>query len=331
MSEVLGRAHSRRSETGIVAVVANSNTEGDPPGIAWISYTATTAGSYELNACKLVATMGTAIGELFTGAAVNVSIPPSYVQSANGADMPSTKAHIWVGPGPGSECNWHASHCYLDSFTDLTATHVNVNALGAHIVGNYFISTPSQVGPAFIYFGTGIVADEGPDCIITDNVFDVGSDAVYGDSSLLSPFMGAIAQFGFLSVPAVANSGLIRSNRARAGGGYLPYHRDTGLSFATGATTISDTSIGAGDLWALVGEEYFHAGTYISKVVSGSSCTVTAGAKTLESGVDVNIYPFPSIVDVAGAPYTPIYSPGVPPTLPNRSAYFELPFLPYAY
>jgi hypothetical protein len=204
---------------------------------------------------------------------------------------------------------------------------MNVNALGAHIVGNYFIANAGQVGPAFIYFGSGITADFGPDCLITDNVFDTGSGASMGQGTIELPQVYAIAQFSSITLPITPASGLIQSNRIRAGSGSMPYKTDTGATVDAEHATVTDPSVQANYLNARVGAAHFPSGSYIISVDLGDSTFVVSQEATT-GGSTIAVSPCPGIVDADGNPFTLPFPSSPMSLLSNRCCYMEWPYQP---
>ncbi len=228
-------------------------------------------------------------------------------------DFPTTKSHIYVGPGPAGSCNWRISNSYLDNPEDPSAIHVYINSLGAQIIGNYFLAGSNQNGPAFIACAnTTTLSSHGPDCTIVANVFDQGSSATG------SPGMWAMAQFNFLTLPSQPEVGIARNNRFRAGGSAMVDRVDTGVTVTNNSATVTDPSCKTTDLHALVNATHFPTGSYITSVTAGTSFVVSNEATSSSS--QITIYPCPGIVDSAGNPFT----------LPQSNAlgYFEQPTLP---
>jgi hypothetical protein len=289
------------SGTAVVSVATSAGT-------ALISYTATATG--QLQNCTLVSGSGT----LSTGGAVNIVIQGSTLtgSSSSTENLPQTKSHVYVGPGPGGQCNWRMSNSYLDVFNDPASIPVSVNALNAQIIGNYFLANAAQDGPAFIVFGSGISTTHGPDCIIEGNMFDQGSSATG------SPGMYAIAQFDFITLPSLAYVGTIRNNRFRAGGSAMISRTDTGVTVTNTSATVTDSSCKATDLNALVNQTHFPIGSTITSVNAGHSFVVSSAATS--GSTQITIYPCPGIVDSGGDPFTLPQSTGL--------GYFEAPGLP---
>jgi hypothetical protein len=244
-----------------------------------------------------------------TGVGVTIAIEDAtfYVTAEQpdeytGNYLPPLPALVYLGAAQ-PQALWHMTNCYLDDLSDPLGHHVFCATQGAQIVGNYFLSK-HNIGPAFITFGGGNgenLKDFGPDCVITDNVFDIDNVSPY------TPYPTAIAQFLFATADfGVIQSfpGTIRDNRLRANGATLPANRsDAGCTFTMGGTTVTDSHCADGDLNSMVGSTYFPVGTSITGVTAGTQFTVSQGALTTElTGVSVTIYNSPGVVDSTGVP-----------------------------
>jgi hypothetical protein len=326
-TQTLNVADASEFELQSGAIGVASITWGDPVvEVAYIQYKGT--GTGELKDCTFLSgSVGTTV---YTNNPVNAAIAPAtLIGSGSAVDyLPSVKAHITSGPGPGGQCNWHLDHSYFDKQWDAQAAHIYVNGLGAQIVGCYFIAqvanysanTPGQIGPAFIVFDSGISLTHGPDCIITDNVFDQGNGGTYGDGTYGEPNMFAMAQLLFVNngeSGQIAYVGMIRNNRFRAYGTTMLSRTDTATVTDT-MTTVTDASIKDWDLNALLGTAHFPPGTRISLVTVGSGFTASAAASS--GGSSVVVYPCPGIVDAN------VNAIGI--TKNTALGFFEAPTLP---